>query len=145
MTRPSVDQWAFSQITAYAERGTCFRRKVGALGLDSYGRIVGIGMNGVPRDYAHCTEASRCAFAEGAPGTPCNAIHAEINMILNSSNPYSIETVYVSATPCFECCKVLANLPNLKIVRAITQYSDVLGWQFLRARGIFILVGYTVE
>jgi dCMP deaminase len=138
VVRPTITEWAFQVLESYAKRGTCIRRKAGALALDEYHRIIGLGMNGVPRGMPHCIQTP-CAGAEDPKGDTrwCLAIHAEVNMIMNAiSSPTKIVTVYTSVTPCFECAKVLANLPNLKRVISMATYADRRGVDLLVEAGI---------
>lgn len=139
--RLGIDDWAFSVLDSYALRGTCVRRQAGAIGLDERNRIIGLGMNGVPRGMPHCIEIN-CEGAKDLAGDTrrCLAIHAEINMIANSLGPDKIVKVYTSATPCFECGKVLANLPNLKQVISKEHYADGRGTYLLRDAGISVEV-----
>lgn len=137
--RLSLDDWAFSQIESYSKRGTCTRRQAGALALDQYNRIIGLGMNGVPRGFVHCTTVP-CIGATDPAGdtTNCMAVHAEANMILNSHDTMAIVKVYVSTTPCKNCALILANLPNLKIVKALTRYADYRGIDILETAGVVV-------
>lgn len=139
--RPTLEDWAFGIIGTYAERGTCIRRKAGAVGFDEHNRIVGLGMNGVPRGLPHCIETP-CPGATDEPGDTnnCWAIHAEINMLVNSSDPAAITKIYVSTTPCQRCGLVLANLPQLKEVHAITTYADRRGMEILTLAGVEVTV-----
>lgn len=140
--RPTLDAWAFTLIGSYALRGTCVRRQAGAVGLDQYNRVIGLGMNGVPRGITHCTEAPCVGATDPAGNTEnCMAIHAEINMITNSQDPVAITKVYVSTTPCKGCALVLANLPNLKLVKALIKYADERGIEILEAAGIKVTIG----
>lgn len=136
--RTSIHDWAFNIVSLYADRGTCARRQAGALGLDSNGRIVGMGMNGVPRGFPHCRFGSPCPGVGELPGETrlCMAVHAEINMIINSSDPAKITEVYVSCSPCHACALALANLPELKRVFYREEYSDRGGILILRRRGV---------
>lgn len=135
--RPSVHEWAFSTAEAYAARGTCGRRKAGAVALDDRGRVVGIGMNGVPSGFTHCIDKP-CAGRDDEPGNTdnCLAIHAEANMIINSISTDRIVTVYVTTSPCKGCALLLCNLPNLKSVFFREVYSDIRGIDLLMKRGI---------
>lgn len=139
--RPSLDEWAFDLVESYAKRGTCVRRQAGCLALDQYNRIVGLGMNGVPRGFQHCTETP-CLGSTDPPGNTdhCWAIHAETNMLVNAHDATSIVKVYVSTTPCSRCALVLANLPNLKIVKALSRYTDDRGIDILEHAGVKVVV-----
>jgi dCMP deaminase len=139
--RLSLDQWAFELIESYAKRGTCIRRQAGCLGLDGYNRIVGLGMNGVPRGFQHCTEVP-CIGAGDPPGDTsyCWAIHAEQNMILNAHDSSSIQRVYVSVSPCKTCALMLSNLPNLRKVKTLARYADDRGIDILETAGVEVEV-----
>jgi deoxycytidylate deaminase len=128
-------------VESYAQRGTCTRRQAGCVGLDRYNRVVGLGMNGVPRGFVHCTEMP-CLGATDSPGdtSRCWAIHAETNMIINAHDTTAIEKVYVSTTPCTKCALMLANLPNLKVVKALARYADPLGIELLQQAGVTVEV-----
>jgi deoxycytidylate deaminase len=135
--RPSLDDWAKEIVDAYAARGTCSRRQAAAVGFDVYGRIQGIGMNGVPRKFPHCTE-TECPGAQDMHGQTenCYAIHAEQNMILNAHDPMEIIEVYISCSPCKSCALLLCNLPQLVRVCYWEEYADLRGIQLLRRRGV---------
>lgn len=140
--RLSIDAWAFTLVGSYALRGTCIRRQAGALGLDEHNRIVGLGMNGVPRGIQHCIDKPCVGATDPAGNTDnCMAIHAEINMIINSHDPAAIRKVYVSTTPCKGCALVLANLPKLSSVKALSKYADDRGIEILQAAGIEVTIG----
>jgi len=124
---------------------TCKRRQAGAVGIDAFRRIVGIGYNGQPSrfhkddEFRHCIDAP-CPGANDPPGdtSHCEAIHAEVNMVLNSSNPFSITVVYLTDSPCFRCALVLANLPLLDTVYFRRTYADGSGLSVLGRADITI-------
>lgn len=139
--RITLDTWAFSMVSLYAMRGTCVRRQAGALALDEYNRVIGMGMNGVPRGFVHCTDSPCIGATDEAGNTDnCWAVHAEANMVLNAHDPSKIEKVYVSVTPCKNCALILANLPNLKIVKALGRYADERGIDILETAGVTVEV-----
>ncbi len=137
MTRPSLPDWVFKMAAGYAERGTCIRRKAGAVALDEYHRVVAMGMNGVPRGFVHCIDKP-CGGEADTPGYTdnCMAIHAEANLVANSLAPERIKTVFVTVSPCKQCGLLLANLPNIKTVVYREEYADKRGIEILRRRGI---------
>lgn len=137
--RLSLNAWALELVDSYAQRGTCIRRKAGAVALDQYNRVVGLGMNGVPRGFQHCTDAP-CVGATDPAGdtTNCWAVHAEANMIINAHDPMAIHVVYVSVAPCKNCALMLANLPNLSSVRCFGKYADIRGIDILRTAGVTV-------
>jgi dCMP deaminase len=60
-----------------------------------------------------------CPGSKSASGTNldgCQAIHAEQNALLQCRDVYSIETAYVSVSPCMTCVKLLMNTSCRRIV-----------------------------
>lgn len=99
---------------AYAISGlaTCARRKVGCVMLDSHHRVLATGYNGVARGQSHCSSGTPCPGATCAPGTGldlCEAIHAEVNALVQLTRPDDVHTIYVTASPCVHCVKPLLN------------------------------------
>lgn len=135
--RKSFDEWALDLAVKAAERSTCRRRATGAIAVDAYKRIIGIGYNGQPRGFKHCIDEP-CPGANDESGNTsrCEAIHAEENMIMNSRDPYAIHKVYLTTSPCFHCGLLLANLPNLLVVIYIDKYTDTRGLDILARANI---------
>lgn len=107
--RISRDEWGLRIAEATAERGTCPRRKVGAVALDSDGYLLATGYNGVPRGWPHCDEVP-CggeARASGEGLDECEAVHAEANMVAQCGEVGAIDTVCVTTSPCVNCVKLL--------------------------------------
>lgn len=134
--RPSSIETAQEIAHTMAKRSTCVRRQAGAVALDDCDRLVGVGFNGVPRKFTHCT-AAPCPGADDPSGNTenCMAVHAEINCIINSFNPQRIEIMVVTASPCFKCALVMANLVGLEAVYFSELYSDTRGIEVLSKAG----------
>ena len=116
--RISADEWGLRLAEVTALRGTCVRRKVGAVTVDCRGVILSTGYNGVPRGFTHCT-ITPCAghgFASGAGLDVCEAIHAEANAIIFAPDPQRIATIYVTTAPCIACVKLLLATSARRIV-----------------------------
>lgn len=128
--RPSLDQYWASHLRLTAERATCLRRKTGAIITDSHGACLSMGYNGIPSGIPHCgTPLSPCK-GEGAglaPGTgprgdsgnestQCWAVHAEVNAILRCHRLDLAHTLYITNFPCFNCAKMIANTPILRVI-----------------------------
>lgn len=96
-------------------------------------------MNGVPKGMTHCTDIP-CLGATDEPGntTNCLAIHAETNMLINSYDTMKIVKVYITTSPCLPCALMLANLPNLKVVKALTRYADERGIEILEIANVTV-------
>ena len=90
-----------------ATRSTCDRKHVGAVIVRDR-RILSTGYNGSIRGLAHCDEAGH--MMEG--GHCVRTVHAEANAIVQAAcNGVAIDRseVYITASPCWNCFKLLAN------------------------------------
>ncbi len=107
--RISRDEWGLRIAEATSLRGTCLRRKVGAVAVDSHGVILSTGYNGVPRGFPHCNEhpCTGQGFASGEGLDLCAAIHAEANCVVFCPDTQRIHTLYVTTAPCISCTKLL--------------------------------------
>ena len=124
MSRPSIDEYFLNIAKVVATRGTCARRKVGAVLVDHRKHILATGYNGPPVGMMNCTEVP-CAGAKMASGTgldSCQAVHAEANALLQCSSPHEIKTLYCTTSPCIHCVKMLLNTSCTEIV-FLEQYS----------------------
>ena len=144
--RPDRHSWAMAMAVVTAQRATCIRRKVGAVLLNGRGHVLATGYNGVASGQPHCNElvptawfpimappdimqkhpdfgkfhhAHACSGASAPSGTNldgCQSIHAEQNALLQCKDVYSIDTAYVTASPCMTCTKLLLNTSCQTIV-----------------------------
>lgn len=118
--RLSIDQWAMTLAVDTAKRSTCVRRSVGCIILNSRGHVMASGYNGVASGLPHCYEPGHsCKGALAPSGTNldgCQAIHAEQNALLQCRDVYAIETIYVTASPCLTCTKLLLNTSCKRVV-----------------------------
>lgn len=90
-----------------SSRSTCHRKFVGAV-LVRDRMILSTGYNGSIRGMPHCTEVGHMMENNHCVAT----IHAEMNAILQAArNGINIDgsTVYVTASPCWNCFKCLMN------------------------------------
>lgn len=125
-TRPGRDEYFLRIAQLAAQRSTCLRRAVGCVLVDRFGHIVGTGYNGVPRHRPHCINTP-CPGAASPPGEKldsCEAVHAEINALLQCRDVEQIETIFVTCSPCVQCCKALMNTGATRLV-FIEEYP---GW-----------------
>ena len=128
MNRLNKDNYFLALAKQVAQRGTCSRRKVGCVLVDSNSHIVATGYNGVPKNFPHCLDKP-CAGAKYPPGKGlelCEAIHAESNAFLQCRSDDNSLTMYTTTTPCVVCARIICN-SNVKRVVSISQYShDIL-------------------
>lgn len=160
--RPSLDQYMMEIAKLAATRTTCIRRGVGCVLTNSHGHILAVGYNGVAAGMPHCNERTgfedtgcsqivgRELFAhackdQGIPGrkTPegkasCEAVHAEQNALLQCSDPWKIDTAYITRSPCTSCMKLLLNTSCKRII-FLENCSDSNALQMWRKAGREIL------
>ena len=105
-------EYYIQMLPLVAARSTCIRREVAAIITDKDGHVLSTGYNGVPSGIPHCIEES-CAGAVGAKGDSslCEAVHAEINALIQCRDLHRATTMYCSCTPCFACAKAILNTP----------------------------------
>jgi len=100
-----------------AERSTCNRAKIGAVIVKDRS-IISTGYNGAPAGLPHCTDVGCLIYTsinpDGEEEQNCfRTIHAEINAIAQAAkHGVSIDgaDIYITASPCYHCLKVLINV-----------------------------------
>ena len=105
--RASWDEYFMSIAQVVATRSTCPRKYVGAV-LVRNRTILSTGYNGSIRGMPHCSDVGHMMEDNHCVAT----IHAEANAIIQAArNGVMIEgaTNYVTASPCWQCFKQLAN------------------------------------
>jgi len=123
--RLDKDEYFLEVAKTVAKRGTCIRRQVGCVLVNSNGHIVATGYNGVPKRFTHCIDQP-CEGADYPSGEgleKCEAIHAEINALLQCRSDDNSLTMYTTTTPCIACAKIICN-SNVQKVISISQYSQ---------------------
>jgi dCMP deaminase len=97
-----------------ASRSTCPRKYVGAVVVRDK-TILSTGYNGSIRSMPHCAEVGHMMENDHCVAT----IHAEANAIIQAAkNGVMIDgaTIYVTASPCWSCFKMIANSGIRRIV-----------------------------
>ena len=147
--RISRDEMYLQMCESLAERSTCPRRKVGCILVDKHGRILSTGYNGVASGRPHCNEGHPCPGADFASGEgldKCEAIHAEQNAVLLLHDPWMVETVYLTVSPCLSCIKLLLGTSAKRIVcRGIYAHAQALTWWHRAGRELLELPGSPLE
>jgi dCMP deaminase len=136
MTRLAADDYFMGIARLVAQRATCPRRQVGIVLVDEQKRILATGYNGPPRGLPHCIETP-CAgrFDESGNSDRCEAIHAEINAVIQCHRLDLAHTLYATTMPCYACAKANANTPVTRVVYA-ESYADQRGVILLDRAGI---------
>jgi dCMP deaminase len=130
--RISWDEYFMNIAREIATRATCNRKHVGALIVRDR-TILSTGYNGSVRGLPHCDEVGHMM----EDGHCVRTIHAEANAIIQAAkNGTSIAGagVYVTASPCWSCFKMIANAGITRIVfgefyrdERIYEQSRILG------------------
>jgi len=105
--RVDWNQYFMNIAREVASRSTCDRKHVGAVIVRDK-TILSTGYNGSIRGMAHCDEAGHMMVDGHCVAT----IHAEANAIIQAArNGVRIDgaEIYVTASPCWNCFKMLAN------------------------------------
>ena len=135
---------------AVAQRGTCFRVKIGAVIIRD-DQIISTGYVGAPRSTRDCFERGFCLrdkmnIPHGQRYELCRSVHSEQNAIINAARAgvsllggtmyvwgsYSDKSL-MNAFPCFMCKKMIINA-GLERVVCLTKNGgmeifDVIMWQ----------------
>lgn len=133
MNRPSMDLYFMRMASVAATRATCPRKQVGAV-IVRERRVLSTGYNGSIAGQPHCTEVG-CMMVDNH----CErTIHSEANAIVQAArNGVNIDsgTIYVTASPCFNCFKLIAGAGLKRIVFG-ELYRDERIREFSRQCGI---------
>ena len=117
----------------WSENSYCVRRKVGALIVKDK-MIISDGYNGTPSGFPNICESN-----EGV--TFPYVLHAEANAITKvarSNNSSDGSTLYVTASPCMECSKLIIQAGIRKVVFS-ELYRITDGLDLLRKAGIEVV------
>ncbi len=136
MAHPDRSSWDvyFMRIAReVATRATCDRKHVGAVIVRDK-NILATGYNGSLRGLPHCDEEGHMM----EEGHCVRTIHAEANAIIQAAkNGSGIDggTIYVTASPCWGCFKMIANAGLSRIVYG-EFYRDQRIFDFAQRLGI---------
>jgi dCMP deaminase len=115
--RPCKNLYFMCLADLASTRATCLKRAVGCVLVDQRGHVLSMGYNGVSSGMPHCNEENPCHNWDLPPGQDsCEAVHAEQNALLQCRDPWSIDTAYVTLSPCKACLKLLMNTSCQRIV-----------------------------
>ena len=134
--RGSWDEYFMRIAVEVSSRATCDRKHVGAVIVRDKS-ILATGYNGSIRGLSHCDEDGHMM----EDGHCVRTIHAEANAIIQAArNGVRIDgaTIYVTASPCWGCFKMIANAGIARIVfgelyrdTRIFGFSERLGIQLV--------------
>ncbi len=127
-----TDRRYLRMAAVWAENSYCERRRVGALLVKDH-MIISDGYNGTPSGFENICE-------DDAGVTKPYVLHAEANAITKvaaSSNNSRGSTIYITASPCIECAKLIIQAGILRVVYSDEYHTDE-GIQLLRRAGIAV-------
>lgn len=107
----TLDRRYLRMARIWAENSYCKRRQVGAL-LVKDNRIISDGFNGTPAGFENICE-------DNTGVTKPYVLHAEANAITKvarSNNSSNGSTLYVTASPCLECSKLIIQAGIKRVV-----------------------------
>ncbi|MBO7202819.1 MAG: dCMP deaminase family protein [Paludibacteraceae bacterium] len=127
-----LDERYMRMAQIWAENSYCKRRQVGAL-LVKNQMIISDGYNGTPSGFENqCEDENDHSFAY--------VLHAEANAIskiARSGNNSEGATLYVTASPCIECAKLIIQAGIVRVVYG-EEYRIMDGVDLLRKAGIIV-------
>ena len=128
-----LDRRYLRMALIWAENSYCRRRKVGALVVKDK-MIISDGYNGTPSGFENVCEDDNNL-------TKPYVLHAEANAITKlarSSNNSDGATLYVTASPCIECSKLIIQAGIKRVVYG-EQYRLTDGLDLLRRAGVEVV------
>ena len=128
MTRPTWETYFMDIAKMVATRATCDRKHVGAVIVKNK-TILSTGYNGSPRGLPHCDDAGHELKDMGGRESCVRTVHAEANAIAQSARTgVAVEgsDLYTTASPCYDCLKLIVNAGIKKIV-CLEFYSSRYG------------------
>lgn len=127
-----IDKRYLRMATIWAENSYCKRRKVGALIVKDQ-MIISDGYNGTPSGFENICEDDNNL-------TKPYVLHAEANAITKvaaSSNSSNGATIYITASPCIECAKLIIQSGIRRVVYSEKYHTDE-GCELLLRAGIIL-------
>ena len=128
-----LDERYLRMARIWAENSYCQRRQVGALVVKNK-MIISDGYNGTPSGFENV-----CENDEGL--TKAYVLHAEANAITKlarSANNSDGATIYITASPCIECAKLIIQAGIKRVVYG-EKYRLTDGIELLERAGIEVV------
>ena len=128
-----LDMRYLKMARVWAENSYCVRRQVGALVVKDK-MIISDGYNGTPSGFENVCEDDNNV-------TKPYVLHAEANAITKlarSNNNSEGATIYITASPCIECAKLIIQAGIRRVVYG-EQYRLTDGVDLLRRAGVEVV------
>ncbi len=117
----------------WAKLSHCTRKQVGAL-IVKDGMLISDGYNGTPSGFPNVCENDN-------GDTHWYVLHAEANAITKvakSTHDAKDSTLYITLSPCKECCKLVLQAGIRRLVY-IEEYKDNTAIEFLKSAGVQVV------
>lgn len=114
MSRPNWDEYFMGFALTASRRGTCDRKRVGAVIVIDR-QVVATGYNGSIAGMPHCDDVGH----DMVGGHCVRTIHAEMNALAQAAkHGVAVDggRIYTTASPCWDCFRVLVNAGILRFV-----------------------------
>jgi dCMP deaminase len=125
-----IDRRYLRMARIWSENSYCKRRQVGALIVKDQ-RIISDGYNGTPSGFENvCEDENNVTWPY--------VLHAEANAITKvaaSANSSRGATIYITASPCIECAKLIIQCGIVRVVYSEKYHTDE-GCRLLKRAGI---------
>lgn len=128
-----IDARYLRMAKIWAENSYCERRQVGALIVKDK-MIISDGYNGTPHGFENICE-------DETGNTKPYVLHAEANAITKiakTSNSSLGATMYITASPCIECAKLIIQSGIIRVVYS-EEYRKTEGIELLERAGISVI------
>ncbi len=114
--RPSFDNYFLTIASVVSTRATCDRKKVGAVLVDRFNRIVSTGYNGSPAGLPHCDDVGHELVDMDGRQSCVRTVHAESNALYEAGQKVPGGTLFTTAIPCYDCAKLIVNAGISRVV-----------------------------
>ena len=128
-----LDQRYLRMARIWAENSYCQRRQVGALVVKEK-MIISDGYNGTPSGFENICEDDNGVTKPYVPHAEANAI----TKLARSSNNSDGATIYITASPCIECAKLIIQAGIKRVVYG-EKYRLTDGIELLKRAGIEVI------
>jgi dCMP deaminase len=139
--RPTIDRYFMDMTHLVKSRGTCPRRKVGAVIVKDK-HVLTTGYNGAPKNFPHPLDTGcirdELGIPSGSLADVCPCLHAEQNAILQAAMfGVSVQgaDLYCTTQPCTQCSRMIAN-SGIRRVYFEEAYNDPLATGLLTTAGV---------
>jgi dCMP deaminase len=116
-SRIDFDTYAMELADLVAKRGTCDRRRVGAVFVIDRSIVV-TGYNGAPSGMPHCDDVGHDIVITDGVENCIRATHAEQNAIFQAAKrgaSLNGSTLYVNTYPCIYCAKAIVSVGTRRV------------------------------